>query len=330
MKCPSFRLPASILALAVACVATQSQAGETSPPRVVASVPPIHSLVASVMAGVGDPVLLIPGAASPHTFSLRPSDARNLAGADIVVWVGPALETSLRGVLATLAGRAHLVTLSETPGVELLAVREGGTWGDDDHGHEQHGRDTPAHENSGHGDDHAAMEIDGHIWLSTGNARVIVETVAAELIEHDPLNAAAYEANRDAALQRLDDLTARLRASLAPVSERPFVVLHDGYQYFERQFGLNGIGAISVSPEIRPGARRLVELREHVRALNARCIFAEPQLNASLVRTVAEGTGARIGILDPIGATLKPGPALYPRLLENLAAGFNDCLAADG
>jgi zinc transport system substrate-binding protein len=330
-------------AFALFFAAVPSIAAEPSPPLVVTSVPPVHSLVASVMQGVGEPVLLIPGTASPHSFSLRPSDARRLAGANLVVWVGPALETSLRKPIEALAGKAHLITLSETPGIALLPVREGGAWGEHHDGETEHEHDdtNPARDEHAQGErdhDHDAAtherhddhEIDAHVWLSTANARVIVETVAAELIEHDPANAAAYTANRDATLQRLDALTTRLRASLARVSQQPFVVLHDGYQYFEKQFGLNGVGAIYVSPDIDPGAHRLVELRDRVAELGARCIFAEPQLNAALVRIVAEGTGARTGTLDPVGANLPPGPTLYGRLMEDLAAGFNGCLAAEG
>jgi zinc transport system substrate-binding protein len=320
---------------------------------VVASVPPIHSLVAAIMAGVGEPVLLIPGTASPHTFSLRPSDARTLAAADIVVWVGPVLETSLARPLASLSGAAHLVTLAEAPGIALLEVREGGAWGEhDDHeaGEGAHGDGAPGHAEARHQDerahsdaDHAHAthedrdghahdddEIDAHIWLSTGNAQAIVAAVAAELIEHDPARAATYAANRDAELRRLDMLAERLRARLSPVTSRPFVVTHDGYQYFERQFGLNAVGAITVSPEVRPGVRRMAELRAHVQELGARCIFAEPQFGGALVRTLAEGTGARIGLLDPIGAALPPGRDLYPRLMEDLADAFTGCLAADG
>jgi zinc transport system substrate-binding protein len=323
--------------------------------------PPVHALVARVMVGVGEPTLLIPGTASPHAFSLRPSDGRILAAADIVVWVGPALETSLTGPLTTLAGGAHRVTLSEAAGIRLLPARTGGVWGehahDDDehaenrhdeaghgeaghgeagHGEAGHGEAGHGDRDDGHGDAHAESGpageagIDAHVWLDTGNARAIVAAVAAALIDRDPAHGAAYAANREAALGELDALTARLRATFEPVRGRPFVVLHDGYQYLERQFGLTGAGAIAVSPDIRPGARRLAELRATIRERGARCIFAEPQVAPAPVRAIAADTGARIGLLDPIGAGIAPGPDLYPRLMLDLAESFRACLAEAG
>ena len=313
------RLLAALLLVIVGATAPgATRAADTPAPRVVATVPPIHALVARVMAGIGQPVLLIPGSASPHAYSLRPSDAQALAAAEIVVWVGPALETALAGPLATLAGGARHVTLTAASGIRLRPFRAGNGHADHDghgHGHEEKDRDADGH------------EIDAHIWLDTGNARAIVTAVAAALIDRDPAHGAAYAANRAAALGEIDALTGRLRTILAPVRTRPFVVLHDGYQYFERQFGLAGAGAIAVSPDVPPGARRLAELRAKIRDRGVRCIFAEPQFARAPVRAIATDTGARIGVLDPIGAGLAPGPDLYPRLMEDLATAFRDCLS---
>jgi zinc transport system substrate-binding protein len=291
-------------------------------PRVVVSIPPVHALVARVMAGIGSPELLIPGQVSPHSFALRPSDARRLASADLIVWVGPGLETSLPGPLATLAGAARQLAVIDAPGIEHLAVREGGVWGE--HAHEE--AEAPTHNHELHGD----AAIDAHIWLDTGNARAIVAAVADALVAIDTAHADAYAANRDAAQAELAALTEELHARLAPVRDRPFVVLHDAYQYFERQYALTAVGAIVFTPDIRAGARRLVELRAEIRARNARCIFAEPQVALGQMQAVAEGTGARIGTLDPIGAALTPGADLYAQMMRDLAADAIDCLAAEG
>jgi zinc transport system substrate-binding protein len=311
------------LSLAVVLIAISGIARAAEPaPRVVVSIPPVHALVARVMAGVGTPDLLIPGQVSPHSFALRPSDARRLAAADLIVWVGPGLETSLPGPLAALAGGARQLAVIDAPGIEHLAVREGGVWG----AHEHEAAEAPEHDHDRHGDG----EIDAHIWLDTGNAHAIVAAVADALIAVDPDHVAIYAVNRDAAQAELAALTEELRARLAPVRDRPFVVLHDAYQYFEHQFDLTAVGAIVVTPDIRAGARRLVELRTEIRARNARCIFAEPQVALGQMQAVAEGTGARIGTLDPIGAALTPGPELYPQMMRDLAAGVVDCLAAEG
>lgn len=330
--CP-MRLYAMLFATACACT-TPVIARDAATPRVVVSVPPVHSLVAAVMAGVAPPELLIPASASPHTFSLRPSDARALSSADIVVWVGPTLETSLTGPLATLAGQAQLVTLSTAPDIELLPARAADIH--DDHGVERDEskgkieKDGDDHQPPGPAHDigHDRRDIDPHLWLDTANAGAIVTAVAAALIAHDPARKTIYEANRDAALARLAALAERLASRLVPVAKQPFIVMHDSYQYFERQFGLDAADAIAISPEVRPGARHIAELRDHARRLGAVCVFTEPQIDPALAHIVAEGTGAQIGVLDPLGIDLEPGPALYPRLMENLAGAIEVCLTA--
>jgi zinc transport system substrate-binding protein len=134
------------------------------PPSVVASIAPVHSLVAGVMAGVGEPTLLVKGGASPHTYTMKPSDAAALSGAQVVFRVAPGLETFLDDPLKTLASQADVVDLSEAPGLRLLPLREGGVWEPHDHGHaggEDHGEDhdhaaAEAEHDHDHDEEHAA------------------------------------------------------------------------------------------------------------------------------------------------------------------------------
>lgn len=300
------------------------------PPSVVVSVKPIHSLVAGVMEGVGEPVLLVRGAASPHGYALRPSQARALSRARLVVWVGPGLETFLVHALETLGREARVLTLAEAPGVRLLEARAGGTW--ELHRHEEEGeaREPEPQGHEGAGETHAGHDhgnVDPHLWLDPENGRAIVRAVSAALQAVDPGNGAAYAANAARLDARLVTLGGRLEAELAPVREAPYVVFHDAYHYFEARFGLNAVGSVTVSPETPPGARRLAAIRERIETLGARCVFAEPQFKPALVRTVVEGTSARVGTLDPVGAALEPGPALYFELLEGLGDAFTGCMA---
>ncbi len=288
-------------------------------PAVVATTKPIHSLVAAVMDGVGEPDLLVDGAASPHTYSLKPSDAAALESADVVFWTGHGMELFLGEALGTLSGHATVVELAETPGLQLLPMREGGAFEAHDHDHDHD------HDDHGHADD-AEGEADMHFWLDPENAALMVTHIAGVLAEADPANAAAYEANAAATLATLDALEAELATALAPVADRPFIVFHDAYQYFERRFGLTAAGSITVSPEVLPGAARIDALRHAVADRHAVCVFAEPNFQPALVATVSEGTGARAGTLDPEGSTLAAGPGLYPELMRGLATGMLDCL----
>ena len=283
---------------------------------VVASIKPIHSLVAAVMGDTGKPDLLVKGAGSPHTYSLRPSEARMLEGAKVVFWVGDELETFLTKPLKSLAANATVVTLSETQGLTLLDVREGGSFEHHDHDHD-------AHEDHDH--DHGSKDM--HLWLDPENARVIVKQVAKTLSEADPTNASTYEQNAEAVDQRLATLIEETNARLASVMEKRFIVFHDAYHYFEDRFGLQPAGSISVNPEAPPSAQRVKEIQEKITSANAACVFAEPQFEPRIVTVVTEGTNTKAGQLDPLGANLEDGPDLYFNLIESLATSFVDCMA---
>jgi zinc transport system substrate-binding protein len=285
-------------------------------PRVVASIMPVHSLVAGVMDGVAKPGLLVQGAASPHTYSLRPSDAKRLNEGKVVFWIGEIYEGFLEKPLEALANKATVVELMEADGVTLRPARTGGTWEAHDDGKASHG----------HAHDAKAEEMDGHLFLDIDNAKAIVRAALAALATADSANKDRYAANAAKVTARLDALDAELRATLAPVKDRPFVVFHDAYQYVELRYGLTGAGAITVSPERRPGAKRLGDLRKKIATLKAVCVFSEPQFEPALVRTVTEGTTAKTGTLDPLGADLKPGPDAYFDMMRRLAKSLSDCL----
>lgn len=340
-----------LLAFATALVAAVAGApafsfAEAPAPRVVASITPIHSLVAAVMEGVGEPVLLVEGAGSPHAYRLRPSEARALSEADLVFRVGGALERFLEKPLAALAGKGRVVTLGETAGLALLPARAGGAWQahvhEGEHGHDQGvalagehpgeaDQQPAAHAgpyraaDSPHGQAQGAHDL--HVWLDPQNAVRIVRTAVAALREADPANAARYTANGKRASERLERLDRWLAAELAPVRTTPYVVFHDAYHYFEHRYGLNAVGSITVSPDRAPGARRVSEIRERIIGLGARCVFSEPQFEPALGRTVIEGTPARLAELDPLGSRIPAGPEAYFRLMRALADALTSCLA---
>lgn len=307
------KLPAiAATAIAALLVASAAEAG----PKVVTTIKPVHSLVAGVMAGIGEPSLIVDGAGSPHTYSLKPSQARAVEQADMVVWIGHELEAFLEKLIETLGANARVLELAETDGLVRLKLREGGAF-------EGHGHEETAEADDGHGHD----EFDMHLWLDPRNAAVMTRRIAEALAETDPANAERYRANGEATIGRLDELTAELDDMLAPVRNRPFVVFHDAYHYFENRFGLSAAGSITVSPDVMPGAERIAALRAKVRETGAACAFSEPQFEPKLVAVVTEGTDARAGVLDPLGADIEPGGELYFELMRRLAASVRDCLA---
>ena len=469
--------------------------------EVVTSIKPVHSLVSGVMAGVGNPSVIIEGAGSPHTYSLKPSQAKQLQDAKLVFWMGDELETFLVGLIENIAQSATTIKLIDAHDLKKIKFREGGMF--DDHGHDDHDghSDHDAHghgehafewaglfelkagsykwsfakvdgnyadpamkmvilksadidaseelaekllessasENREHGDvlsaaevayslnfddsknvtgfhvkiesdgtyafftehmpfefeanehffknklgedieplaqvpevdhhdhdhekhakeehdehdhekhddhdhekhakkehddhgdhdghdDHGNGGFDPHVWLDPVNAKAIVHEIEEALVKADPKHASTYEANAHKMMEKLDALVAELREELEPVHEKGFIVFHDAYQYFEQRFDVAAIGSITVSPEVMPGAERVSELREKILELGATCVFSEPQFEPKLVETLVEGTGARTGVLDPLGATLTKGPDLYFQLIRNMASSLKTCL----
>jgi len=286
--------------------------------KVVVTVKPIHSLTAAVMAGVGEPRLLIDGAGSPHTFAMKPSDARTLNAADVVLRVSDSLEPFMSKVLRSLPKTVRVVTLAQVPDLTSYAMRTGG--GFEAHAHTQGG----AHEHT-HGKA-SEQGQDGHIWLDPANAKLIAAHIANVLATEAPEHADRLKANAAALSGRLDKLSAEIERDLKPLAGRGYVVFHDAYQYLERRYGLSPVGSVTVSPEMAPSAKRLSELRRKISRLKATCVFAEPQFEPRLVDTVAEGTSARKGTLDPLGAAVPAGPELYFTLMRALAVNLRACL----
>lgn len=319
-------------------------------PRVAVDIAPVHALVAQVMAGVGTPDLVLPPGASPHGHSLRPSDARALQEADLVIWIGPELTPWLSGALDGLSGDAARLDLLAVEGVRRLGFREGASFEAhaheddethegahahaDEHAHdEEHAHDdAPAHAEE-HAEEHADEDehghdpggIDPHAWLDPVNATVWLDVIAAELSRMDPANAQTYAANAAAARDDLAGLQAGIAGRMAALSG-DFIVFHDAYHYFEARFGTEASGAISLSDASDPGPARVDEIRDLVAARGISCVFVEPQFNRGLVDAVFEGTDVAIGVIDPLGATLEPGAGLYRALIEGVAASFEDCL----
>lgn len=304
------RASAVCVAVIVAILAGTPAAGSD---RIVASIKPVHSLVAAVMGETGKPFLIIHGGTSPHSYTLKPSVAKKIGAAKIIFWIGERLESSLTKPIEALGKKARLVTLSLSPGIKPLAFRKGGLF-------ESHEHKDLDHSNSD--------EIDNHFWLDPANAIIFVARIEQALSAAHPANRKRYRANARTLVIRLNVLSAEIGKRLQPVRDRPFIVFHDAYRYFENRFGLKALGTIVVNPDRKPGARRLSTIRKKIREAGAICVFSEPQFTPKLIRVVTNGTGARTGILDPIGARLTPGPALYFQLMRNMATAFVNCFGA--
>ena len=300
---------------------------DQKPISVVASIKPIHSLVAAVMGDIGTPHLLLEAPSSAHHFTLKPSQARSLQAADIVFWVGPTMEQPLTKALATLAPQAQTLPLIESAGLVLINFDKV-TPAHEKHDHEKHDHEKHGHEKHDKHDEHAKHDdhlINPHIWLDPQNAKIMLGVMAARLAKADPKNASAYAANADSMAARLATLETDITSQLASYSAAKFLVLHDAHVYFERRFGLRNYGAITTEPDVMPTASRVKALRDELREHRFDCIFTEPFLGQKAVALIAEGSKVSIGTLDPIASNLPAGAQLYPDLLMSYAKALQSC-----
>ncbi|MDO5658726.1 MAG: zinc ABC transporter substrate-binding protein [Paracoccus sp. (in: a-proteobacteria)] len=296
------------LALLLTTLATPALA---QVPQVVTDIPPVDSLVRQVMGHLGAPDLLLEQGANAHDFQLRPSQARSLQGAGLLVWIGPEMTPWLDRAAQGL-----------TPGAELrlLALPETFTRGygaDEAHDHDHH-------------HDHSHDGTDPHVWLDPHNAAIWLDAIADALGSLDPENAATYAANAATAKDRLSALDTEISARLAPFGDRHYVVFHDAYGYFTAHYGLKPALAVSLGDASDPSAARLRAIQARIAEEKVTCAFPEANHNPALVERVIEGSDVRLGAaLDPEGAQITPSATLYAELLGNMATAFEQCLSAD-
>ena len=317
--------------------------------KVVTTIKPVHSLVSGVMDGVSNPTLIIEGSNSPHNFSLKPSHAKMLEEADIVFWIGEDLESFMEKPLNSLAKNAVQISFMDLKSIKKLKFREMNDHDDHDdhHGHEDEHEGHDDHDNDGHKDDdhddhghddhhghesedddsshdgHNHGEFDAHIWLDPVNAKVMISEIAHELSELDPSNKSNYEKNAEKMISSMDDLINRV-STIVPKNPS-FIVFHDAYQYFENRFNIKFAGALTLNPEVLPGAKQIAEIQELIEHDSVKCIFSELQYNPKIIEMLSADMKISTSILDPLGAEIDKGPKMYNNLILQIANSLKDC-----
>jgi len=284
-----------------------------SVPNVLVTIKPIHSLVAGVMADLKSPTLLMSGEKSPHTQHLKPSEVRQINAAQVVVWVGPSYESALQRIIETPKIGQHIITLQEKKGMKLYPMRQGGLWGTHTHGHDE--GDSSEH-------DHNELDIDGHLWLDPENAKAIVRVIAEELSALDPEHQIEYRTNAQNVISRLEDLDRDLKEVLMPVREKPYVVYHDGTQYFDRHFKTRGIGVLIGDSHYGINAQHFLQISEYIRDQKVSCVFTEPQFPTDIINSLMDKAGTRIETLDYLGVGLEADDDAYFLMMRNLGMAF--------
>ena len=278
--------------------------------NVLTSIKPLQLIAAAVQDGVGHPEVLLPPNASPHNYALRPSDVRRVQSADLLYWIGPDMEGFMPRVIKTRT--LPSVSIQTLPTLKLRHFAE------DSQSHEEDGAE--------HDHDHRPGTLDAHLWLDPANARVIAAKMAADLSQKDPANAARYQANLAAFNQRLDALDVRLKARLAGISDKPFFVFHEGYDYFESAYSLKHAGVFSVASEVQPGAQHVATMRKRLQEVGKTCVFSDPPLRPRLADTLTAGLPVKLAELDALGGYTPATAQGYEQLLEKLGNDLAGCL----
>ena len=347
----------------IICSSFNLFASETT--GVVTTIQPINSLVSAVIGNTGKTISLIPTEVSPHEYKLKPSDTKKLQNANIIFFVSDHLETSVTKVFENLPKNIKTINLMEDTGIKHLAIRDNEAWErhdhhdghedhnnhdhdkhakkHDDHDHDKHEKKHDDHDHNKHEkkhddhdhdkhakkhddhDDHE-KEDDVHIWLSPDNAVKIIKKINKELNLFFPENAKTYDQNANQMIKKINQLKIELKNELSGIKDKPYVVFHDAYQYFETSFGLNAVGSVALEGDVASSPKQISFIKDKIVKLKASCVFQEPQFDSRLVQIVVEGTNAQIGTLDPLGVNVKSGENFYLQLLKNMAKSLKDCL----
>ena len=292
---------------------------------IITTIKPIDSLVSAVVGDTGKTISLIPSETSPHEFRLKPSDARALQNGNIIFYISPHLETSIVKVFETLPKNIKIINLMEETGIENLSIRDNEAWELHDHHDDKKHDDHDKHAQKDEHDDHKSKD-DVHIWLDPENAIKIIKKVNTELSFFFPENAKIYDENATKIINKIKSLKKQLKKELLPIKEKPYIVFHDAYQYFEKTFGLNAVGSIALEDDIASSPKQISFIKNKIIKSKASCVFQEPQFDNKLVKTVIEGTQAKIGTLDPLGFGIKEKEDFYLQLLRNMSKNLKECL----
>ncbi|MBN1378316.1 MAG: zinc ABC transporter substrate-binding protein [Gammaproteobacteria bacterium] len=281
-----------------------------STPRVITSIAPLHAITSAIMQDIDQAELLINDASSPHGFRLQPSSALKIQHADLVIWIGPDLESKLADPLQQLIEKNKLLTVLELPLPTILHNRRPGLWSEHDHDHR-----------------HAKDAIDPHVWLDIDNARAIADAISARLSEIDPQHAAAYRNNNEKLQVQLQQTDQQIKTLLKPAQSKKFVILHDALQYFEHHYALQSMGALTIDSHKAGSAQRLAGLKQAMNKQNVSCVLYEQMPDRTIIDVLLEDSNAHAAVIDPLGMSLANEERTYSDLILKLANAVRGCLS---
>lgn len=350
------RIPALLL---LALLSVPALAAEKI--TVVASIKPLQLVMHELLGEHADVKVLLPTGASPHHYSLKPSDIRKLTQADLVVWVGEDMEQFLvkplqqadRPSLAAYQGEGghsdhhddHQAKHQDKHEDKHHDEHEEEGHHDnhdkhhddhdehhakhqdkhDDHDDDHHQGDRHQNNKDEHGHHHHDHADDLHIWLDPIAMHDFAERVVQQLIQSYPQQEQALKAQLAVFQQKIVAADKQIAHKFEPYRQQGFVVFHDAFSSWVEHYGLKQLAYFTVDPARAIGARKLAEIQTLLKDKKAACVFREPQFEAAVVARVVEGTGANLGEIDPL-ANDNALAAGYSGYIQQLSENMINCL----
>jgi zinc transport system substrate-binding protein len=262
-------------------------------PVVAVSIKPLEHLVAALTDGVTTPQLVVRTGQDPHHISLRPSERRLLAKADLLLWVGPSMELPLVELVQQID--AAVLTAETLPQLQRIS---------------------------------AGTALDPHLWLDTRNAWRIAAAFTQQLIALDAANALQYEANLERFGQQLQQLHEALQQQFAQQAPRQWAVYHNAFRYLEQEFALPPALTLRESDNVDPGLRSVLAFRKALQDAQLNCMVIEPGMHDHDLDAMLDDDSLRTVEADVLGVTLPVAADSFTTLISNVATAIQSCAGA--
>lgn len=308
LVCSGFAL--TLVFIVSGCTTTSNNTKSASNQlNVVVSMPPLSSIALNVAGDVATVENLLPTGASPHLYSLKPSDVELLSNADLYIETGLGIEEFLDDAHET-SGNTELTILELESYVVLVESSD------------IHEEENEAEVNG----EAEQLTIDSHIWLSIQNAIAITKAIAESMSELDPDNAAIYATNANNYIQQLEELDAYADKKMGTITHKEFIPLHPAWTYFAHDYELEQVTAIELIPGQEPSAQDMATLLEEIEEYDIQALFAEPQLESRIVNSLAYDTGLPVYTIDPEGTSSELSKTLYEDIMRTNIDTFANAL----
>ncbi|MDH3354096.1 MAG: SCO family protein [Chromatiales bacterium] len=262
--------------------------------NIIATIKPIHSILAGLMEGIEQPHLLIDGA--PFKFKPNSTQQKSLLNSDLIVWVGPELESSLQPFISSLPPKVKVIELLSNERLKILSKRY---------------------------DDSLR---DPYFWLDTRNALILLDELAYALIDLDPVRTHIYRRNRTKIREELRKFDHKLEYGYRGLQGGVSYLYHDTQQYFEQAYALKIGGQLLYSPYAQIDAAKFLKARMELANGDFDCLLTERGFPDSEVDLLAPKDGNRVWQLDSLGLQFSAGADLYINLMQHNSAVIKQCL----